>query len=186
MHLKFGSLVWDLQLNLILIKNFTAQKKGMRAVIPGFVRYFYKNGNTPGHTKSTFNKLKILTVQNVIALNSLLFKENVRNFPNILLLSIISPEAPTITSTFESSSSWLGNFGMPVYRNSIFFKGPLLSLREEFKELTTTISKGFLKTYKNRIKGKLFEVQSKGDEIEWVPDNFSINYILGLRKSEWL
>ena len=56
----------------------------------------------------------------------------------------------------------------------------------EFKELTTTISKGFLKAYKNRVKGKLFELKSKGDKIEWVPDNFSINNIPGLRKFEWL
>ena len=87
--------------------------------------YNYKSGQT----KSLYNKFKILTVQNVIALNSLLYIEKVRNFPNILPLSIsnlISPNAQTNTSAFESSSSWLENFYTPVYWNSIFYKGPFI------------------------------------------------------------
>ena len=59
-----------------------------------------------------------------------------------------------------------------------------MSLREEFKEMSTSIQKGHFKGYKNRVKRKLFELQSNGDEPEWVPKNFSINYIPGLRKSE--
>ena len=186
-HLNFCSLVWGFAAKSNIDQIFTAQKKGICAVIPGFVRYFYKNGNTPGHTKSSFNKFKILTVQNVIALNSLLFIEKVHHFPKMLpksISSLISPDAPTNTSTFESSSKWLENFGTPIYRQSIFYKGPLLALREEYDELSTSIHKGYLKAYKNRVKGKLFETQFSGDEIEWVPENFAINHIPGLRKSE--
>ena len=54
-HLNFCSLVWGFSAKFNIDKIFTAQKKGIRAVIPGFVRYYYKNGNTPGHTKSSFN-----------------------------------------------------------------------------------------------------------------------------------
>ena len=97
---------------------------------------------------------------------------------------MISPDAPTNTSTFESSSKWLENFGTHIYRQSIFYKGPLLALREEYDNLSTSIHKGYLKGYKNRVKGKLFETQFSGDEIEWVPENFAINHIPGLRKSE--
>ena len=186
-HLNFCSLVWGFAAQSNIDKILRAQKKGMRAVIPGFVRYFYKNGKCPDHTKSYFNKFKIFTVQNVIALNSLLFVEKVRNFPKILPVSIsslISPNAPTHKSTFESSSDWLENFGTPIYQHSIFYKGVLLYLREEFNELPTSINKGYLKCYKNRVKCKLLEIQSKGDDNEWVPENFSINYISGLRKSE--
>ena len=65
------------------------------------------------------------------------------------------------------------------------YKGVLLLyLREEFKELPTSINKGYLKSYKSRVKCKLLEIQSKGDGNEWVPENFSINFIPGLRKSE--
>ena len=67
---------------------------------------------------------------------------------------------------------------------NFFYKGVLLYLREEFNELPTSINKGYLKCYKNRVKCKLLEIQSKGDDNEWVPENFSINYIPGLRKSE--
>ena len=70
-------------------------------------------------------------------------------------------------------------------KNKIFFyKGVLLYLREEFNELPTSINKGYLKCYKNRVKCKLLEIQSKGDGDKWVPENFSINFIPGLRKSE--
>ena len=161
-HLNFCSLVWGFAGKSNIDKLFTAEKKGIRAVIPGFVRYFYKNGNTPGHTKSSFNKFKILTVQNVIALNSLLFIEKVRNFRNILPLSIsslISSDAPTKNSTFESSISWLEKFGTSIYQHSVFYKGPLLSLMDEFDELSTSVQNGYLKGYKNRVRGKLIETQ---------------------------
>ena len=185
-HLNFCSLVWGFAAKSNIDKILTAQKKGMRAVIPGYSRYYYKNGSTPGHTKSSFNKFKILSVQNVIAFNSLLFLEKVQNFPKLLpisILKLISPDAPTNTSTFETSRNWLENFGTHIYRNSVFYKGPLLSIRDEFKELSTSIHKGFISAFKRRVKRTLFEIQSKGDEIEWVPENFSINYIPGLRKS---
>ena len=95
-HLNFCSLVWGFAAKSNIDKILTAQKKGMRAVIPGYSRYYYKNGSTPGHTKSSFNKFKILSVQNVIAFNSLLFLEKVQNFPKLLpisILKLISPDA---------------------------------------------------------------------------------------------
>ena len=46
------------------------KNKGMRAVIPGFIDYFFKNGTLPGHTKSTFIGYRILTVLNIISLNA--------------------------------------------------------------------------------------------------------------------
>ena len=110
-----------------------------------------------------------------------------RNFNLFMLffkLSIQLHKLPTKTSTFESSSNWLGNFGTHIYRNSIFYKGPLLSLKEEFDELSTSVQKGHLKSYKNRVRDKLIETQYSGDEIEWVPENFPIYHIPGLRKSE--
>ena len=54
-------------------KLLTIQKKGLRSVIPGYVRYFYKNGVMPTGTKSFFKKYNILTVQSVIAKNTLLY-----------------------------------------------------------------------------------------------------------------
>ena len=55
---------------------------------------------------------------------------------------------------------------------------------EEFNDLSSSIHKGYLMSFKKRVKGKLFEIQSSGDEIKWVPENSPINYITGLRKSE--
>ena len=54
----------------------------MRAVIPGFINYRYiSDGTLPGHTKSYFAKYDILTIQNVIVLNALLFMHKARHFP---------------------------------------------------------------------------------------------------------
>ena len=50
------------------LKNI--KNKGMRAVIPGFIDYFFKNGTLPGHTKSTFIGYRILTALNIISLNA--------------------------------------------------------------------------------------------------------------------
>ena len=50
----------------------------MRAVIPGFINYRYRSD---GHTKSCFAKYDILTIQNVIVLNALVFMHKARNFP---------------------------------------------------------------------------------------------------------
>ena len=43
----------------------------MRAVMPGYVNYFYKDGVTAANTKTFFTEHKILTVQSVIVKNAL-------------------------------------------------------------------------------------------------------------------
>ena len=72
-HLNYCSVVWGFSCNSNIEKLLTIQKKGLRSVIPGYVRYFYKNGVMPTGTKSFFKKYNILTVQSVIAKNSLLY-----------------------------------------------------------------------------------------------------------------
>ena len=108
---------------------------------------------------------KILAVQNVIALNSLLFVEKIRNFPQILpksMLRLISHDAPTNTSTLESSSNWLENYGTTIYRHSVFFKGPLLSVREEYKDLSTNIHKSSLKSFKKESRVNFLKLNQVG------------------------
>ena len=39
--------------------------------MPGYVNYYYKNSNVPGHTKLAFSEYIILAIQNLIALNAL-------------------------------------------------------------------------------------------------------------------
>ena len=152
----------------------------------GFVNYFYKDGETPSNTKSTFTKHKILTIQNVIAKNTLLFMYKVNRFRSELPNSVretIAINAPTVGSTYETCADWLESFNNNIYRNSIFFKGPLLFA--EFAATNEYCNLSFCTpSLKNRIKNKLRDIQSDGDPSEWQSSNQLLYNIKGLRQSE--
>ena len=78
-HVNYASLVWGSTHKSKIDTLFTAQKKAMRAVMPGWVNYFYKDGIHPTHTKASFTTFKILTVHNVILKNMLIFLDKVNN-----------------------------------------------------------------------------------------------------------
>jgi hypothetical protein len=48
--------------------------------MPGYVRYFYKDGTIPTGTKSSFNSLSVLTVHSIIACNAINFMNKIHNF----------------------------------------------------------------------------------------------------------
>ena len=60
-HLNYCSTVWGHASATLIDSLFSQQKKGIRAVIPGFINYRFKDGETPGHTKPYFNEYKILS-----------------------------------------------------------------------------------------------------------------------------
>ena len=65
-HINYCSLVWGFSTKNNIDSLFRTQKKGMRAVIPGFINYRYSSdGTLPGQTKSYFAKCDILTIQSV-------------------------------------------------------------------------------------------------------------------------
>ena len=81
-HINYCSLVWGFSAKTNIDSLFRTQKKGMRAVVPGFINYRYRSdGTLPGHTKLHFAKYDILTIQNVIVLNALVFVHKTRHFP---------------------------------------------------------------------------------------------------------
>ena len=43
-----------------------SRQKGIRIVIPGFINYGYRYGETVGHTKSALTNYKILTIHGII------------------------------------------------------------------------------------------------------------------------
>ena len=57
-HNNYCSLVWGFASRSNIESLFVNQKKAMRAVMPGYVNLFYKDGNIPAHTKPAFSKLK--------------------------------------------------------------------------------------------------------------------------------
>ena len=103
----------------------------MRAVMPGYVNYFYKEGKILTQTKESFFKYKMLKIHGLIVKNALIFMHKVNHFPELLPKSIyetIPENVPTSYSTHENSTVWLKNYGQGHFNSSIFSKSPLLSL----------------------------------------------------------
>ena len=185
-HINYCSLVWGFTAKSNIDTLFSKQKKGIRAVVPGFINYRYRDGTLPDHTKPFFNKYNILTVQGVIVLNALLFIHKVKHFPRSLPMSLtntIPHNIPIFGSTHETCEEWLSEYNNHIYRSSIFFKGPLLSIIPNIADLTTTVSLLKIKCYKNNVKTALLKIQAYGDENDWQANNSVLNNIPGLRKS---
>ena len=139
-HINFCSLVWGFSSKTNIEAIFSSQKKGIRAVIPGFIYYKYKDGHLPGHTKSAFSDYSILTIQSIIVQNTLIFMNKTYNYPSLIPLSVrmtISAESPMPDSTYETCENWLKTYNDYIYRNSLFFKGPLLYNLTEINFLPT-------------------------------------------------
>ena len=182
-HINYCSLVWGFSSKCNIESIFVKQKKGMRAVMPGYVNYYFKDGNVPQHTKPAFNQFGVLTVQGIIVKNALLFMHKVKHFPHILppsLTDTIARNAPTYGSTHETCEVWLNEFNNAHHRKSIFFKGPLLVT--DSLNIVPGDSLVPINIYKSKVKSRLLEIQNQGD-IEWQQDNFPLYCISGLRVS---
>ena len=189
-HLNFCPLVWGFAAKTHIDSLFASQKKGLRAVMPGYTKYFYKDGVLPTHTKSKFNKFGILTVHGIIVTNALVFMHKVQNLPEALPISVretIACDAPTYGSNHESCQEWLKIYGSNCFSKSVFFKGPLLLIDDKFNDLTTTAQNILpYKLYRKKMKNILLKLQIEGDSEEWQANNFILNNISGLRKSNRL
>ena len=70
--------------------------------------------------------------------------------------------------------------GIP-YRQSFFYKGPLLAITKESDKVSSPATILLLKLYKSYTKRMLIEQQSSGFDCEW--PEFLLHTIPGLRKS---
>ena len=188
-HINYCSLIWGFANRANINSLFMGQKKGLRAALPGYVNYFYKDGNVPTHTKESFGDLKILTIHSLIATNALTFMHKVYNFPQSLPSSVrdtISINAPKIGEIDNHSDydKWQKEFGAPCYSKTIFYKGPLLYSDDKYSHVISPASLLSFKVYRNRIKNILLIAQTEGDEIEWQFSNFALNNIAGIRRSK--
>ena len=146
----------------------------------------YRKGHLPGHTKSAFSACRILTIQNIISLNSFLFMFKVEHFPCLLPLSIrktISKHSPKPESTHITCDNWLKIYNNYHYSKSLFYKGPLLFSQSTINKNLSPICFHSIKAYKRDIKTALLQIQSSGLVDEWQSDNFILYNISGLRKS---
>ena len=185
-HLNYCSLVWGFACKSHIDSLFVKQKKGMRAVVPGFINYRYRDGIIPGHTKIHFKEYNILTVHGIIVSNTLIFLHKVRNLPSTLPKSVrvtIAENSPVQGSNHATSKEWLSKYENNIYLKSLFYKGPLLAAENRFSELATAANILNVKLFKNSVKRKLIQIQSDGDTETWSSENFPLFNIVGLRKS---
>ena len=188
-HINFCCLVWGFSAKSNIESLFASQKKGLRAVMPGYVNFFYKDGVLPSHTKNSFSNFRVLTVHGVIAKFALILMHKIYNFSKSVPLSVretIAHDAPTIGSSYETSHGWLTNFGTSTYRKSFFYKGPLIYLDPKTTVLITPVTTISINAYKTNVKRVLLNLQSAGESGEWQPDNFLLYNIRGRRQSSRL
>ena len=183
-HLNYCSLIWGFAAKSNIELLFRNQKKAMRAVMPGYVNYFYKEGKIPTHTKESFYKYNILTIHGIIIKNALIFMHKIKHFPELLPKSIretIPENAPTLNSAHDNSTAWLEKYGQGYFNSSIFSKGPLLAITSNNIGITTPSSISYFKIYKTAVKKMLLELHNEGESDIW--PNFLLYSIPGLRKS---
>ena len=143
-HLNYCSLIWGFSCKSKIETIFTTQKKAMRAVIPGYVNYFYKDGVIPTHCKPAFTEYNIPTVHNIIIKNSLLFVLKTLKFQMHIPPSVrqlIPQTAPTPGSAYDDQTTvvWMNTYNTTHYRASLFYKGPLFYC-ETTHQITYVIS----------------------------------------------
>ena len=183
-HINYCSLVWGFSCKSNIETIFSTQKKAMRAVMGGYVNYFYSEGQTPTHTKPAFVKHKILTIHSIIVKNALLLMYKIHRLPEILppsIANLIHNSAPVPGSDYETCHSWLSVYNTATYCKSFFCKGPLL-----YTELADNMSRAAknMTSTKTGLKNMLLTMQSTGDQELWQTENLKLYQIGGLRRSQ--
>ena len=184
-HLNFCSLVWGFAAKSHIDSLFTKQKQGIRAVMPGYVNYYYKDGKLPDHTKATFKEYEILTVHGLIIKNALILMHKLTYMPGLLPSSIkdlFTSDKPKYGTSYDDNINWLTTYSQPYLRASVFYKGPILAITEHnISRITCPSSIFSISIYKKSAKRVMIELQSSGNNEEWPP--FLLHNLPGLRKS---
>ena len=184
-HLNYCSLVWGFASKSLIESLFSKQKQGIRAIMPGFINYFYREGILPRHTKIFFDEHEILTVHGLIVLNSIILLHKIKHMPQLLPKNIrlsFPDDIPTKNSDHDSANSWLQLYGSSHFKNSIFYKGPLLSMYADNTDITTLPTLFSINMLKVSAKRKLLQLQQGDGDENWQP--FLLNNIPGLRRSK--
>ena len=99
--------------------------RAVPTVMPGYVKYHYKNGFLPTHTKSAFKNYSILIVQSIFARNALIFMSKVLRLTSDMprsIIKLIQSTFPSHDASHEASPEWIYEYGSAKYKNSVFLK----------------------------------------------------------------
>ena len=152
---------------------FVLQKKALRNLFC----IKRESKHVPGHTKSSFNHYRILTVYNIY------------NYMTILhIAKIIALREPEFLCRLlqldpvngRSSRIYQPKLNLSHYQNNFCYQGPknwniICSSDSCCKHITTAPS---INCQKSRLKNLFLKVQSYGDKIEWLPLNKSLDLYL--------
>ena len=108
-------------------------------------------------------------------MNALLLIKKIRSFPSLLPNSIIATipnNSPEPGSTHNDCETWLRAYNTNTYRNSLFFKGPLLYSTTNVLENIDSKVHSTLNVFKNKVRKSIFNYQRVGEISEWEADNF--------------
>ena len=89
--------------------------------------------------------------------------------------SVLTPDIP------ESIAQWYGKYNNIIYRNSLFFKGPLLYTIPDIEPVSSSLAT--IPTIKSRTCNIILNNQNSGDPESWANSYFFIENIQGIRKS---
>ena len=134
-----------------------------------------------GHTKSTFNEHRILTVYNVYNYMTILHLAKIIALSEpIFLCKLLKLEDKDDRST----RIYQPNFKLSHYQNNFCYQAPkywnnMCSHATCCKHITTAPS---LNCQKSRLKDLFIKVQSYGDDIEWLNANKSLELYLSAIK----
>ena len=88
----------------------------------GFLKFKYRDGIIPTHTKSTFKEMNVLKVQNVIVKNALIFMHKIRYFPDLLpnlIRETIPGNATTQNYIHENCASWFEIYEFAIILSNV-------------------------------------------------------------------
>ena len=185
-HLNYCSTVWGLGTKNSLKTLFVCQKKAVRALMPGYVNYYYDKDTCtpPKHTKQAFKSLKILTVYSLILKNTLVSLYKVRCTPHLVPHAIRKLLSDTTPDEVDERTSQR----LTIQLHSIFIKGIRLftEVIEECKGKESPLPLINIGSFKTHLKKHLLELQALGNDEEWVYENFRLCNQVATRKSKRL
>ena len=156
---------------------FILQKKALRNLF--CIKRMSKH--IPGHTKSTFNDLQILSVYNIYSYMTLLHLAKIKrlNEPEVLYNALLLNKEENLRHKI-----CLPKFNLSHYQNNFCYQGPKFwnSLCASSACYDSIILAPSLNSQKSRLKKLFLKVQSYGDEVEWLPHNKSLEkYLLAVK-----
>ena len=193
-HIYYCPTIWGLGSKSSLDKIFSAQKKAIRTISENYINYYYdkKTGKPPGHTKPIFNDNQILSVHNIIYIQTLALLQKVyNNVAPAMIRNLFELNTQQTRSTQHRAVKEETFFRVPKTRktmldNTVFIKGPKLynkaatefnrsiNLNIGTKSREPLFQNKFTKPFKCTIKTQTQKRQSLHVKTEWHEENFML------------